>query len=70
MDPITISAYIQAGMILVNFGQMAVADVRAMFASAPAMTDAQLNVIISAVQADADRRAALAAGDAGMPPAA
>ena len=67
MDPAAITAYIQAGALLVSVGGAAIADVKQMFSSAPAMTDDALNQILDGVAADAAVRAKIAAGDAGDP---
>lgn len=66
MTPEQITAYIQAGTLLVAFGHATVASVRQMFA-AGAMSEAELNAICAAVGDDAHRRKAIADADAAGP---
>lgn len=70
MNPEQIAAYIQAGSLLLAAGGALVSDVKAMFGAAPAMTEDALNEILAGIEADAERRRALAQGDAGEAPGA
>jgi hypothetical protein len=67
MTPEQITAYIQAGTLLVSFGKATVDSVRARFAKAQ-MSEAELNAICAAVADDAHRRKAIADADAGGTP--
>lgn len=68
MSPQELDAYIQAGYILIEVGKATVAEVKAMFGAHPKMTDDDLNAILDGTAAEAARRGALAAADAGEVP--
>jgi len=60
-----LSAYIQAATMLVTFGRVAIDEIRTMFGANQNLTAEELNIIIDAVQSDAERRKALADAESG-----